>query len=110
MVAGVEDDDGAAARFAGQLHLSAAERARRTTSGAASPSRAARATSRAAAAVPHGFTRPTAPIVREVAIGETITVADLAQKIAVKAAEVIKALMKLGSWSRSTRRSTRKPR
>jgi translation initiation factor IF-2 len=45
----------------------------------------------------HGFALPTAPIVREVALPETITVAELAQKMSVKAAEVIKVLMKLGS-------------
>ncbi|HUF20451.1 MAG TPA: translation initiation factor IF-2 [Burkholderiales bacterium] len=37
------------------------------------------------------------PIVREVLIPETISVADLAHKMSVKAAEVIKAMMKLGS-------------
>jgi translation initiation factor IF-2 len=40
---------------------------------------------------------PSEPIVREVLVPETITVADLAHKMAVKAAEVIKVLMKLGS-------------
>ena len=45
----------------------------------------------------HGFTRPTAPIVHEVSISETITVAELAQKMSVKAAEVIKAMMNMGS-------------
>jgi len=45
----------------------------------------------------HGFEKPTAPIIREVNIPETITVAELAQKMSVKAAELIKALMKLGS-------------
>jgi len=45
----------------------------------------------------HGFAKPTAPVVREVAIPETITVADLAQKMSVKATEVIKVLMKLGT-------------
>jgi translation initiation factor IF-2 len=44
----------------------------------------------------HGFERPTAPVKREVAIGETITVADLAQKLAIKATEVIKVLMNMG--------------
>jgi len=44
----------------------------------------------------HGFERPTAPVVREVEIPETITVADLAQRMAVKAGEVIKAMMNLG--------------
>ncbi|MDH4149089.1 MAG: translation initiation factor IF-2 [Betaproteobacteria bacterium] len=47
----------------------------------------------------HGFTAPTEPIVREVHIPETITVADLAHKMSVKAAEVIKTLMKLGSMA-----------
>ena len=45
----------------------------------------------------HGFERPTAPIIREVNIPETITVAELAQKMSVKAAELIKVLMKMGS-------------
>lgn len=44
----------------------------------------------------HGFNRPAAPVSRDVEIGETITVADLAAKMAVKATEVIKCLMKLG--------------
>src|SRR5580700_815785 len=35
----------------------------------------------------HGFEMPTAPVVREVGIGETVTVAELAQKMAVKATE-----------------------
>ncbi len=43
------------------------------------------------------FTRPTAPIIHEVAIPETVTVADLAQKMSVKAAEVIKVMMKMGA-------------
>ncbi len=43
------------------------------------------------------FVAPTEPIVREVLVPETITVAELAHKMAVKAAEVIKTLMKLGS-------------
>jgi len=45
----------------------------------------------------HAFEKPTAPIVREVVLPETVTVAELAQKMSVKAAEVIKTLMKLGS-------------
>ncbi|MDH5208627.1 MAG: translation initiation factor IF-2 [Burkholderiaceae bacterium] len=39
---------------------------------------------------------PSEPVVREVSVPETITVADLAHKMSVKAAEVIKVLMKLG--------------
>ncbi|WP_027707256.1 translation initiation factor IF-2 [Zooshikella ganghwensis] len=45
----------------------------------------------------HGFEKPTKPIIREVNIPETITVAELAQKMSVKAAEVIKAMFKLGT-------------
>lgn len=44
----------------------------------------------------HGFERPTAPMVREISVGESITIPDLAQKMSVKAAEVIKTLMGLG--------------
>jgi translation initiation factor IF-2 len=42
------------------------------------------------------FAPPAEPQVREIHVPETITVADLAHKMSVKAAEVIKALMKLG--------------
>jgi translation initiation factor IF-2 len=45
----------------------------------------------------HQFTMPTEPIVHEVLVPETITVGQLAQKMTVKAAEVIKTLMKMGS-------------
>ena len=44
----------------------------------------------------HAFNAPTEPIVHEVLVPETISVADLAHKMAVKAGEVIKALMKMG--------------
>jgi len=46
--------------------------------------------------VTHGFTQPTAPIVREVRIPETIAVADLANQMSIKAVEVVRELMKLG--------------
>ncbi|MEN1940667.1 translation initiation factor IF-2 [Luteimonas sp. MJ246] len=94
MVAGVEDEEGAAARFAGQMHLSPADRARRST---ARPKRGApRGQQRDQSRTGTGFTRPTAPVVREVAIGEAITVADLAQKLAMKGGDVVKALFKMG--------------
>ncbi|MDB6164349.1 MAG: translation initiation factor [Xanthomonadaceae bacterium] len=96
MVAGVEDDENAA-RFAGQLHLSASERARRTTSVRGKPKpRRQSEQARSGGSAAHGFSRPTAPIVREVAIGEAITVADLAQKLALKGGDVVKALFKMG--------------
>ncbi|QKE64458.1 translation initiation factor IF-2 [Aquipseudomonas campi] len=45
----------------------------------------------------HGFQSPTGPIVRDVNIGETITVADLAAQMAVKGAEIVKFMFKLGT-------------
>lgn len=42
------------------------------------------------------FTKPTAPVVREVEIPETINLGELAQRMSVKAAEVIKVMMKMG--------------
>ena len=44
----------------------------------------------------HGFEMPTTAVVHEVTIPETITVADLANKMAVKAVEVVKALFSMG--------------
>ena len=44
----------------------------------------------------HAFEMPTAPVIREVVIPETITVGELAQKMSIKATELIKALMGLG--------------
>ncbi len=44
----------------------------------------------------HAFAKPVAPVLREVVIPETISVADLAQKMSVKATEVIKAFLKMG--------------
>ena len=45
----------------------------------------------------HAFSLPTEPVVHEVMVPETISVAELAQKMSIKAIEIIKALMKLGS-------------
>ena len=53
--------------------------------------------SKHAAEPEHAFSLPTEPIVHEVAVPETITVAELAQKMSIKASEIIKVLMKMGS-------------
>ncbi|UQB43053.1 translation initiation factor IF-2 [Thiomicrospira microaerophila] len=45
----------------------------------------------------HGFQRPAGPVIREVTIPETIQVAELADKMSVKVAEVIKYMMTLGT-------------
>ncbi len=47
----------------------------------------------------HAFEKPTAPVVRNVDIPEAISVSDLAQKMAVKAGDVIKALMQMGTMA-----------
>lgn len=44
----------------------------------------------------HGFEKPTEFISREIIIGEANTVGDLAQKMSVKSAELVKALFKMG--------------
>jgi len=44
----------------------------------------------------HGFEKPTAPVMKDVAIPEAITVAELAKMLAIKAGEVIKVLMNMG--------------
>ena len=84
----------------GQMHLSEADRARRssgskrsrTLRGSHEPARG----SSSAPAGSHAFSRPTAPVVREVVVADTNTVSELAQKMAVKGAEVVKALFKMG--------------
>ena len=93
MTRGVEDDEGAA-RFAGQLHLSAADRARRSTARKGKPRR--QVGQARSGAGPHGFERPTAPVVREIEVGDAITVAELAQKLAMKGGDVVKTLFKMG--------------
>ena len=50
-------------------------------------------------AMKHGFNKPAAVVNRDVVIGETITVAELANKMAVKGVEVIKAMMKMGAMA-----------
>ncbi len=93
MQAGVEDDD-STARFAGQLHLSPSDRARRSNAprGRGKPAKRSLDQSRTGT----GFNKPTAPVIREIAIGDAITVGDLAQKLALKGGEVVKALFKMG--------------
>ena len=45
----------------------------------------------------HGFERPTAPVIHEVEIPESIAVAELAQKMAIKGNEVVKVLFNMGA-------------
>jgi translation initiation factor IF-2 len=89
---GSSDESGGARYFGNELHLSREGAARRT--GRKRPKTRQVEQSRSGPA--HAFSRPTAPVVKEIAVGETITVADLAAKLAVKGADVVKALFKMG--------------
>jgi len=71
------DDDSALQNISGQLHLTAAERERRVSAGKKKPKQKVMEASRTATGQ-HGFSRPTAPITREVAVGESIVVSELA--------------------------------
>ena len=73
-----------------ELHVAGGAAARRRKSA----SRVRRTSSQTS--TEHGFSRPTAPVTREIAIPEAIVVADLAKLMAVKAGEVIKVLMQMG--------------
>ncbi|MGD9108861.1 MAG: translation initiation factor IF-2 [Gammaproteobacteria bacterium] len=79
----LEDDEDLQDQFAGSRYVKKAAKVRKTP---AVKIRIAR----------QEFTKPTEPIIYEVALPEAITVAELAQKMSVKAAEVIKVLMSLG--------------
>ena len=95
-------DDRGGRFVGGQLHLSEGAHARRSAGnnkrkpgggrGRPEPSRD-RGGNNAGA---HAFSRPTAPVAREVAVGDAISVGDLANKLAMKGAEVVKALFKMG--------------
>jgi translation initiation factor IF-2 len=87
-------DDDAGARYpgGGELHLTDAERARRTTR-----RRSKSKVDLSDITGQHGFSKPVAPMMREIPIGETVVVSDLAQKMAVKGSEVVKALFKMGT-------------
>src|SRR4249919_1448535 len=92
-----EGEDGSTPLFVtGQLHLTADERARRTSAGARKKTKARPAEQARTSTGAHGFSRPTAPIQREVYIGDNIMVAELANKLAMKGSEVVRALFKMG--------------
>ena len=97
-----EERDGGKRFAGGQMHLSEADRARRSSSSSkrGKPGRSSgRELSRGngnAPSGPHGFSRPTAPVVRDVVVTDANVVAELAQKMAVKGSEVVKALFKMG--------------
>ena len=77
-----------------ELHVSSDKRGRRKPSGGRNRGRATVESSGK-----HAFERPTEPVIHEVEVPESISVADLSQKMAIKAAEVIKVMMKMGAMA-----------
>ncbi len=88
------DDNGTPSYDLGQLHLAdgATRRPKRRAKGPRDLVRGAQN----AATGPHAFSKPTAPVTRDVAVGDSIQVGELASLLAVKTGEVIKCLMKMG--------------
>lgn len=75
-----------------ELHVAGDRRGRREKG----KTKVAQTAAAAAVASKHGFEKPTAPVIREVEVPETITVGELAQSMAIKAPELIKGLMRMG--------------
>ncbi|MDR3387779.1 MAG: translation initiation factor IF-2 [Rudaea sp.] len=88
-----EDAEGAARYFGAELHLSDAGHARR---GAVRKKPKRQVEPLRAASSAHAFSKPVAPMVRDVPVGESVLVSELAQKMAVKGADVVKVLFKMG--------------
>ncbi|WP_428622875.1 translation initiation factor IF-2 [Sedimenticola sp.] len=84
---GRDDDDSDSRK---KLHVSAEKRGRRKGKAGRAKTGSAQSDSQ------HGFVKPTAPVVREVVVPESITAAELASQMSIKAAAVIKELMKMG--------------
>src|SRR6056297_2466714 len=85
---GGKDKPGGKTRYGREeLHVAAKSKRRK-------PKRSGKTTS---AGGEHGFQMPTQPVKRELEIPESITVGELAKLMAVKAGELIKALMNMGS-------------
>ena len=87
-----KDRDRAGDRGAGrgELHLAAGKGGKRDKKAKRKPSGQIHVDNQ------HTFERPTAPVIREVEIPEAITVGELATRMAVKATELIKVMMKNG--------------
>ncbi len=91
-----EDDSGVARFLGGELHLSGDHAARRIKK---KPRARLDERGRGGAALvgSGGFSRPTAPVTKEIVLGDTIIVADLAARLAVKGSEIVKVLFKMGT-------------
>ncbi len=89
---GFDDDSERGRHGRRELHVAAGKRGQRATK---TGRRAVREVA-AASDGQHGFQRPTAPVIKEIAVPESISVGELAQRMSVKAGEAIKELMKMG--------------
>ena len=87
-----KNDKGKRKPFAGREELHVTKGRRNKRKGKQRPSHIKSSTSDQ-----HTFERPVAPQVRDIAIGETISVGDLAAQMSVKSAEVVKTLFKMGT-------------
>jgi translation initiation factor IF-2 len=91
---GTSGEDAGPSYALGQLHLAdGATRRPKRRSGGKGPKDMQRDAQQSGA---HGFSKPVAPVSREVDVGDTIQVGELAGLIAVKVGDVIKTLMKMG--------------
>jgi translation initiation factor IF-2 len=80
-----------------ELHVSAGNRHGKKKGGRRDSFKPdARHASAASANNKHGFEKPTVPVVKEIEIPTSIVVSDLAQKLAIRATDIIKAMMKMG--------------
>ncbi|MHB8679149.1 MAG: translation initiation factor IF-2 [Rudaea sp.] len=87
------DAEGGPRYFGAELHLSDEGHARR---GAVKKKPRKQAEPMRGGSAAHAFSKPVAPMVREVPLGESILVSDLASRMAVKGADVVKTLFKMG--------------
>ncbi|MGH8040621.1 MAG: translation initiation factor IF-2 [Rudaea sp.] len=88
-----EGDADGARYFGAELHLSDEGHARR---GAVKKRPRKQVEPSRAGSASHAFSKPVAPMVHEVPVGDSILVSELAQKMAVKGADVVKTLFKMG--------------
>ncbi len=77
----------------------AAELKRKAEEEARAAVRGGKGGKRKGSSLQQGFQKPAQAVNRDVVIGETITVGELANKMAVKGSQVIKAMMKLGAMA-----------
>ena len=100
VVAEIPEEDPSVGRYLhGQLHLAAGDAGAAARRARRKPRPRPMVQETRSSSGPHGFSRPVGPQTKEIAIGDNIMVSDLAAKLAVKGAEVVKALFKMGAMA-----------